>query len=189
MQRFRDAVRERTPRLKTQRRVKPRSLSLNRLRRNKRVKELIRRVNQHLRGWHGYFRTVWSGNTPFKTFDFFVRSRVRASLTGRVGAGWWYYIVTNDALAQLRQYTVISAAISGLCRPFRARLRRPSQVPRAAPWATICRPFRAETDSLIDVACLRLLSLDDLQAKWRDRTSAALAQKGSSGGEPYTGKP
>lgn len=136
VQRFRDTVRERTPRLKTQRRVKRKNLTVNRLRRNKRVKELILRVNKHLRGWHVYFRTVWCGKTPFKTFDFFVRSRIRASITGRAGAGWWYYNLTNEALAQLG-----------------------------------------------------LLSLDDLQATWLLNTSDTHARKGSSGGEPYAGKP
>ena len=101
VQRFRDAVRERTPRLKTQRRVKPKSVTLNRLKRNKRVKEMIRRVNQHLRGWHGYFRTVRPDYEPFPKFDFFVRSRVRAAIMGRVGAGWWYRIITNDVLEKL----------------------------------------------------------------------------------------
>jgi RNA-directed DNA polymerase len=101
VQRFRDAIRQRTPRLKTQRPVKPKNVTLNRLKKNKRIKELIRRVNQHLRGWHGYFREVWSGSKPFRTFDYFVRSRVRASIMGRVGAGWWYRIITNDALSHL----------------------------------------------------------------------------------------
>jgi len=101
VQRFRDAIRQRTPRLKTQRPVKRKNVTLNRLKKNKRIKELIRRVNQHLRGWHGYFREIWSWSKPFQTFDYFVRSRVRASIMGRVGAGWWYYIITNDALEQL----------------------------------------------------------------------------------------
>jgi hypothetical protein len=100
-QRFRDTVRERTPRLKTQRPVKPKNVSFNRLRKNKRVMELIRHVNRHLRGWHGYFRDIWSWSEPFRKFDYFVRSRVRASIMGRVGAGWWYRIITNDALARL----------------------------------------------------------------------------------------
>lgn len=101
VQRFRDAIRQRTPRLKTQRRVKPKNITLNRLKKNKRVKELIRQVNQHLRGWHGYFREIWGWSKPFYSFDCFVRNRIRASITGRVGAGWWYYLLTNDALEQL----------------------------------------------------------------------------------------
>ena len=101
VQRFRDAIRQRTPRLKTQRRVKPKNVSLNRLKKNKRIKEMIRQINQHLRGWHGYFRTVWSDYEPFPKFEFFVRSRVRAAITGRVGAGWWLHRIPNDALKQL----------------------------------------------------------------------------------------
>jgi len=101
VQRFRDAIRQRTPRLKTQRRVKPKNITLNRLKKNKRLTELIRHVNQHLRGWHGYFRTVWSDYEPFPTFDYFVRSRVRASITGRVGAGWWLQRIPNAALKEL----------------------------------------------------------------------------------------
>ncbi len=101
VQRFRDAIRQRTPRLKTQRPVKPKSLTLNRLKKNKRIKEMIRRVNQHLRGWHGYFRELWGWSKPFYSFDCFVRNRIRASITGRVGAGWWYYLLTNDALDNL----------------------------------------------------------------------------------------
>jgi len=103
VQRFRDTVRMRTPRLKTQRRVKPRNITLRRLMSNKRLKELIGRVNQHLRGWHGYFRNVWSGypDSPFRDLDSFVRRRVRASITGRVGSGWWNPCIPNAALAQL----------------------------------------------------------------------------------------
>jgi RNA-directed DNA polymerase len=136
VQRFRDAIRQRTPRLKTQRPVKPKNVTLSRLKKNKRIKELIRNVNQHLRGWHGYFREIWSGSKPFRTFDYFVRSRVRASIMGRVGAGWWYRIITNDALAHLG-----------------------------------------------------LLSLDGLQWKYCADSTDPIARKGSSGGEPYAGKP
>ena len=97
VQRFRDAVRARTPRLRTQRPVKAKHVTLYRLRNNARVREMIAAVNRHLRGWHGYFRAVWSRHpeTPFGSFDSFVRRRLRTAITGRVGAGWWLVRLSN----------------------------------------------------------------------------------------------
>jgi len=103
VQRFRESVRSRTPRLKTQRRVKPRHVTLIRLKQHQRLKEIITSVNRHLRGWHAYFRPVWSAypETPFRNFDGFVRARIRHAITGRVGPGWWHARLKNQVLEAL----------------------------------------------------------------------------------------
>ncbi|MBV8069775.1 MAG: group II intron reverse transcriptase/maturase [Acidobacteriaceae bacterium] len=100
---FRQAIRERTPRLKAQKPVKPRALSLSRLSSNERLRERIRRVNGFLRGWHGYFKTMRSryGPSAWNSLDGFVRGRLRASLTGRVGRGWWDVALPNAVFDQL----------------------------------------------------------------------------------------
>lgn len=99
---FRDAVRRRTPRLKTQRRFKERHCTLARLMKNQRVKEMVAELNLYLSGWHGYFKVVWERYTPpFDRFDRFVRTRLRLAVTGRVGNGWWNQRITNDLLRQL----------------------------------------------------------------------------------------
>jgi RNA-directed DNA polymerase len=103
VQRFRDAVRRRTPRLKTQRRVKARHVSRERLLTHEQVRPMILRLNRLLRGWHGYFRCVWSRypNSPFRNLDGFVRQRVRSAITGRVGPGWWNVRLDNRTLSAL----------------------------------------------------------------------------------------
>lgn len=100
---FRQCVRERTPRLKAQKRVKRRALSLARLARNPQVRERIRRINVFLRGWHGYFKTMRSryGPDAWNSFDAYVRGRLRACITGRVGHGWWEVALPNATLHQL----------------------------------------------------------------------------------------
>lgn len=55
---FRDAVRRRTPPLKTQRRFKAMHCTLARLGNNQRVKEMVAELNLYLSGWHGYFKVV-----------------------------------------------------------------------------------------------------------------------------------
>jgi RNA-directed DNA polymerase len=103
VQRFRETVRARTPRLKTQRRVKPRNITAIRLANNERVKQIIASVNAHLHGWHAYFRPVWSRypDTPFRDMDGFVRQRIRHAVTGRVGSGWWNVRLNNKVLKAL----------------------------------------------------------------------------------------
>ena len=102
VQRFRDAIRERTQRLRTQRRVKAHHMTYSRLARNQRVKEMIRQVNDYLRGWHWYFQSARSRFTPpFNSFDGFLRRRIRLAITGRVGNGWWNQVLTNLLLRQL----------------------------------------------------------------------------------------
>ncbi len=102
VQRFRDAIRKRTPRLRTQRRVKPYHVTYSRLVKNQRVSEMIRQINVFLRGWHGYFKSVRGRYTPrFNSFDGFLRRRIRLAITGRVGSGWWNQLLTNALLRQL----------------------------------------------------------------------------------------
>jgi RNA-directed DNA polymerase len=104
VQRFRDAVRLRTPRLRGQRKPKrrSRSLTLGHLQRNPRVEAMIRSLNRYLDGWHGYFRKLWSPFAePFFFHDSFVRRRLRSAITGRTGSGWWHNVLTNDVLRQL----------------------------------------------------------------------------------------
>ena len=98
-QRFRDAIRERTPRLKGQRKPKAKHITLARLRENPRIREMIGSVNRYLKGWHGYFRAVnpeWK--SPFRDFDAFVRRRLRSAIVGRTGNGWWDTRITNEWL-------------------------------------------------------------------------------------------
>jgi RNA-directed DNA polymerase len=101
--RFRAAVRLRTPRLRTQRPVNRRHITLLRLRRNKRVIALIEDLNTYLRSWHGYFRSIqprygWG----FENFDRFIRRR--SSIVGRIGSGWWNIALSNNFLRSLGLY-------------------------------------------------------------------------------------
>lgn len=90
VRRFREAIRQRTPRLRGQRRPRPRHLTGARLGKNQRLGQILRSVNRYLRGWHGYFRAVWSAYpaTPFRNFDGFVRRRVRSAISGTIGNEW-----------------------------------------------------------------------------------------------------
>lgn len=93
---FRHSVRERTPRLHAHRWVKQKHVTIRRLRKNKRVKELIVSVNSFLRGWYWYFKSI-DGlyERQFLTYDGFVRRRLRSAIVGRVGNGWWTFHMTN----------------------------------------------------------------------------------------------
>ncbi len=102
MRRFREQVRRLMPRLKNQRRVKARKITPGRLAKNQRLRVTIAKLNTFLRGWHWYFKAVWSPyDTPFRDFDGFVRARVRAAITGRVGSGWWNKRLPNALLREL----------------------------------------------------------------------------------------
>jgi group II intron reverse transcriptase/maturase len=91
--RFREAIRQHTPRLKNQRKPRRRNLKAVRLAKNQRLEEMLRRLNRYLRGWHWYFKAVWSPyDTPFRNFDMFVRRRLRTAITGRAGIGWNRYL-------------------------------------------------------------------------------------------------
>jgi len=100
--RFREAVRRLTPRLHNQNPVKERSVTLQRLAKNPRLAAMIRDLNRFQRGWHWYFKAVWSSEPdPFARFDRFVRVRLRLAITGRLGAGWWNQRLSNARLHQL----------------------------------------------------------------------------------------
>jgi RNA-directed DNA polymerase len=101
--RFREQVRSRTPKLIAQKRVKAKRVTYSHLRKNERIHQMLASVNRLLRGWHVYFRHVWSRypETPFRNFDGFVRQRVRTAITGRVGAGWWNIRLNNKVLSAL----------------------------------------------------------------------------------------
>jgi RNA-directed DNA polymerase len=102
VRRFREAIRARTPRLKNQRKPKARRLTVRRLAKNQALRRMIASLNRFLRGWHWYFKAVWSPyDTPFRDFDGFVRARVRAAITGRVGSGWWNQRLPNALLREL----------------------------------------------------------------------------------------
>ena len=102
VRRFREAIRARTPRLKNQRKPKARRLTVVRLAKNQRLRRLIADLNRFLRGWHWYFKAVWSPyDTPFRNLDGFVRQRLRTAITGRVGAGWWNQRLSNAVLREL----------------------------------------------------------------------------------------
>jgi RNA-directed DNA polymerase len=100
--RFRDSIRALTPRLVTQRRLKLRHLTYKRLSANPRLQTMIRDLNRYLRGWHWYFKSVWSAyGTPFRDFDGFVRRRLRASIGGRHGRGVLNGRLPNKLLSSL----------------------------------------------------------------------------------------
>jgi len=102
VQRFRDAVRLRTPRLHAQRAFRAENATLRRLRKNERLRGLIESLNTYLRGWHGYFKHVKPAyHDPFQKFDEFVRRRLRSSIVGRTGSGWWNWRINNAMLAKL----------------------------------------------------------------------------------------
>ena len=86
--RFRESIRALTPRLKAQRSLKLRHLTYKRLSKNQRLQQVIQGVNRYLRGWHWYFKDVWSPyDTPFRDLDGFVRRRLRSVIGGRHGRG------------------------------------------------------------------------------------------------------
>jgi len=102
VRRFREAIRQKTPRLRAQRRFKACHATFKRLVKNQRLRDMIKDVSRHLRGWHWYFKTAWlQYKPPFNTFDGFTRRRIRLAITGRVGNGWWNALITNEMLGAL----------------------------------------------------------------------------------------
>jgi hypothetical protein len=91
--------------LRNQRKPKESSkaLRLPRLRKNPRLTAMVQALNSFLRGWHWYFKGVWSPwpDSSFDSFDGFVRRRVRSALCGRTGSGWWHTVLTNAVLHQV----------------------------------------------------------------------------------------
>jgi len=96
-QKFRDSVRDHTPRIKNQRKPKARHFTLRRLESNRRLRSMIGQLNTYLRSWYSYFRGVWlHPDTAFDWEDGHVRRRLRQALTGRVGNGWWNPLIKNE---------------------------------------------------------------------------------------------
>jgi RNA-directed DNA polymerase len=101
--RFREAVRQRTPRQAGQKPRKPKSCTARKLRRDERLVRMIGELNAYLRGWHGYFRQVWwAGQRDFAELDGFLRRRFRSAIAGRLAIGRWQSHLLPDArLSQL----------------------------------------------------------------------------------------
>jgi len=101
--RFREAVRQRTPRHAGQKRRHPRSCTALKLLRDERLVRMIGELNAYLRGWHGYFRHVWwAGTRDFQELDGFLRRRVRSAIAGRLAIGHWQSaVLPNARLEQL----------------------------------------------------------------------------------------
>jgi len=100
--RFRERIRELTPRHAGQKRPKAKSCKLHRLRRNKRVLAMIEKVSQYLRDWHGYFhgvRTDWPGH--WREYDGYVRQRLRNAISGRYAKGRWQRTLSNELFVEL----------------------------------------------------------------------------------------
>jgi group II intron reverse transcriptase/maturase len=101
--RFREAVRQRTPRHAGQKPRQAKSCTARKLLRDKRLVRMIGELNAYLRGWHGYFRQVWwAGRRDFEELDQFLRRRVRSAIAGRLALGRWQSaILPNARLEQL----------------------------------------------------------------------------------------
>ncbi len=99
---FREAVRARTKRCGGQRPRKAKSCTVNRLRRDRRLTEMVAGLNRYLRGWYGYFRQVTGvGGYDLRSLDGFVRRRVRCAIAGRYVRGEWQKVLSNQLLASL----------------------------------------------------------------------------------------
>ena len=107
VQRFRERLRQLAPRLKNQRLPKTRAATPTRLARNRRLREIIHRVNRFLEGWHWYFKEVWASPSYFRSFDEYVRRRLRMAITGRVRLGWWNVWISPAVLQQLGLVSLI----------------------------------------------------------------------------------
>jgi len=108
IKRFRNSIRERTPRHAGQRKPKAKRLTVERLSHNKRVQKMIRQLNEYIRGWHWYFksvRTTW--DKYFVGFDEFIRRRLRSAITGRLAIGVWHQRLTIAALKELGLLSVV----------------------------------------------------------------------------------
>jgi len=97
--RFRDAIRQRTPRHAGQKRPTANRCTAPRLKQNARVQQMLAKVNQFLRGWHGYFRRARTTYRDYlNDFDRFVRQRLRHAISGRCAKGRWNQILSNSVL-------------------------------------------------------------------------------------------
>jgi hypothetical protein len=123
-QRFRERLRALAPRLKNQRLPKTRSATPSRLARNRRVGEMISRINRYLEGWHGYFKEVWAGDSYFRSFDEYVRRRLRMAITGRVRLGWWNVWISPAVLRGLGLQSLVELNVGCRKDPWFAPARK-----------------------------------------------------------------
>jgi len=100
--RFRERIRELTPRHAGQRRPKAKSCVLHRLLRNQRVVQMTANVSRYLRDWHGYFRGVRTDwQSYWRGLDGYVRQRLRNAISGRYAKGRWQGLLSNELFNQL----------------------------------------------------------------------------------------
>jgi len=76
-------------------------MTLARLQKNHRVREMIRRVNAYLKGWHWHFKHIRTSWDVFEAMDGFVRRRLRCSIAGRYAQGRWHQVLNNELLSAL----------------------------------------------------------------------------------------
>jgi len=99
--RFREAVRQLTPRQACQKPRQSKACTVKKLRRDQRLARMLRELNTYLRGWHGYFRQVWwAGQRDFRELDGFLRRRFRSVIAGRLAVGRWQSHILPDALLE-----------------------------------------------------------------------------------------
>jgi len=100
--RFRANVRKRTRRHAGQKKPKAKRCTARHLRKNERVAKMVDRTNAYVRGWHWYFKGLfseWPGY--FSGFDEFVRRRLRSAIAGRFSKGRWRIVLSNAVLKEL----------------------------------------------------------------------------------------
>ena len=125
--RFREAIRKRTPRHGGQKQRKAKHCTLRRLQRGQSLRKTIEDLNVYLRGWLAYFGGVQTSfQDYFDGFDRFVRRRLRCKIAGRFAKGRWRQILRNALLAKLGLFGLMAHGPArqshGLRspRPFRA---------------------------------------------------------------------
>jgi RNA-directed DNA polymerase len=124
VQRFRERLRQLAPRLRNQRLPKSQAATSTRLARNRRLREMIVKINRYLEGWHGYFKEVWGSQRYFRSFDEYVRRRIRMALTGRVRLGWWNAWISPAVLQQLGLVSLIELNVGYGKDPWLASARK-----------------------------------------------------------------
>lgn len=119
--RFRERIRELTPRHAGQKRPKAKSCTLHRLRRNKRILGMTEAVSRYLHRWHGYFRGVQTDWQDYwRSFDRYVRQRLRNAITGRYAKGRWNGTLSNALFDQLGLTTLTALHTPYPARPLKA---------------------------------------------------------------------
>ena len=86
--------------------------------------EVEERINRFLEGWHWYFKQVWTGASYFRSFDEYVRRRLRMAITGRVRLGWWNVRISPAVLRQLGLQSLMELNAGYRQDPWRAPARK-----------------------------------------------------------------